>query len=122
MTDTPPTPQPDDDGGPAFPDPCGAHPGAHPPHEAKGMSLRQYAAIKLRVPRSGDDWLDDMIRESLRDQFAGQALAGWMASFDTECDYPTDEGKKNLASNFYDLGSAMLAEKQRCASEGGEPS
>jgi hypothetical protein len=31
-----------------------------------GMTLRQYAAIKLKVPDSGTDWLDDMIRESLR--------------------------------------------------------
>jgi hypothetical protein len=30
------------------------------------MTLRQYAAIKLKVPNSGTDWLDDMIRESLR--------------------------------------------------------
>jgi hypothetical protein len=31
----------------------------------KGMTLRQYAAIKLRVPESGEPWLDDMIRKSL---------------------------------------------------------
>ena len=29
-----------------------------------GMSIRTYAAIKLRVPESGIDWLDDMIRKS----------------------------------------------------------
>lgn len=39
-----------------------------------GMTLRQYAAIKLRVPDSGTDWLDDMIRQSLRDELAGKAL------------------------------------------------
>jgi hypothetical protein len=31
-----------------------------------GMSLRAYAAIKLRVPASGIDWLDAMIVESKR--------------------------------------------------------
>lgn len=31
-----------------------------------GMSLRQYAAIKLRVPNSGTDWLDEMINEARR--------------------------------------------------------
>ena len=36
----------------------------------KSMTLRQYAAIKLKVPDSGEDWLDDMIRASLRDDFA----------------------------------------------------
>ncbi len=29
-----------------------------------GMTLRQYAAIKLRVPDSGTDWLDEMIVKS----------------------------------------------------------
>lgn len=49
-----------------------------------GMTLREYAAIKLRVPNSGVDWLDDMIRESQRDWFAGQALVAIAAneSFD----------------------------------------
>jgi hypothetical protein len=32
--------------------------------QEEGMSLRQYAAIKLRVPDSGTDWLDDMIHEA----------------------------------------------------------
>ena len=27
----------------------------------EGMTLRQYAAIKLKVPDSGTDWLDEMI-------------------------------------------------------------
>lgn len=30
----------------------------------EGMTLRQYAAINLRVPDSGIDWLDGMIREA----------------------------------------------------------
>ena len=48
-------------------------------HSSKGMTLRQYAAIELRVPDSGTDWLDDMIRQAKRDDFAGQALAGIVA-------------------------------------------
>lgn len=43
-----------------------------------GMTLRQYAAIQLRVPESGTDWLDDMIRESLRDDLAANVLQGFM--------------------------------------------
>ena len=39
-----------------------------------GMTLRQYAAIKLRVPKSGTDWLDEMIRESMRDDLAAKAM------------------------------------------------
>jgi hypothetical protein len=39
-----------------------------------GMTLPQYAAIKLRVPRSGDPDLDAMIRESRRADFAQEAM------------------------------------------------
>ena len=28
---------------------------------SEGMTLRQYAAINLKVPDSGTDWLDEMI-------------------------------------------------------------
>jgi hypothetical protein len=48
-------------GGPAFPhidSGCGRF--------EEGMTLRQYAAIKLKVPDSGIDWLDDMIEEANR--------------------------------------------------------
>jgi len=30
----------------------------------KGMTLRQYAAIHLKVPNSGTDWLDEMIKQA----------------------------------------------------------
>jgi hypothetical protein len=42
-------------GGPAFPSLLSDEP---------GMTLRQYAAIKLCVPDSGLPWLDDMIVKS----------------------------------------------------------
>jgi hypothetical protein len=44
-----------------------------------GMSLRQFAAIQLRVPDSGDEHIDSMIRQANRRDFAGQALAGLLA-------------------------------------------
>lgn len=46
------------------------------PPQTPGLTARQYAAIHLRVPDSGDAWLDEMIERSRRDVFAGQALAG----------------------------------------------
>lgn len=55
-----------DKGGPAFPNE-GFNGWGEP---FQGMTLRQYAAIKLKVPDSGTDWLDDMIRQSLKDDFA----------------------------------------------------
>ena len=41
-----------------------------------GMTLRQYAAIKLKVPDSRTDWLGDMIEKSLRTDFAAKAMQG----------------------------------------------
>ena len=48
-------------GGPAFP--MGYHPAGNSADHF-GMTLRQYAAIRLRVPDSGTDWLDEMIVKS----------------------------------------------------------
>ncbi len=40
-------------------------------------TMQAHAAIHLRVPMSGDDEVDAMIREALRMDLAGQALAFW---------------------------------------------
>lgn len=61
------------DSGPAFPFIPTDRSGQIAPTET-GMSLRAYAAIKLKVPNSGIGWLDDMIKESQRNEFAGQEL------------------------------------------------
>jgi hypothetical protein len=84
------------DGGPAFPVPTY---GLHAPQD--GMTLREYAAIKLKVPNSGTDWLDEMIRKSLRDEFAAKALQGMIAAAEN---YQTHE----LAQYAYDIADAML--------------
>lgn len=52
-------------GGPAFPQTEVDRDGLAVTHQS-GMTLRQYAAIKLKVPDSGIDWLDDMIEEANR--------------------------------------------------------
>ena len=39
-----------------------------------GMTLRQYAAIHLKVPNSGDEWLDEMIAASVRNDLAAKAM------------------------------------------------
>ncbi|MDE3021934.1 MAG: hypothetical protein KGI54_08750 [Pseudomonadota bacterium] len=61
-------------GGPAFP--------VSPGSAFHGLSLRQYAAIKLKVPDSGTDWLDEMITNSLRDDFAAKAMQTYLNSSD----------------------------------------
>ena len=62
--------------GPAFP----LHPAISEKVGVHGMSLRAYAAIKLRVPDSGLPWLDEMITASLRDEFAKTAVQGILAN------------------------------------------
>jgi hypothetical protein len=84
---------------PAFP--MGYHPeGNNADHF--GMTLRQYAAIKLCVPDSGADWLDDMIRKSNRNHFAAHAIneVGWYENMD------------NSAAMAYLIADAMLKARE----------
>lgn len=56
-----------------------------------GMTLRQYAAINLRVPDSGTDWLDEMIRTSQRNELAAKAMQGIAANSSTSGDVTVAE-------------------------------
>ena len=64
--------QPINDGGPAFS--MGYHPEGNSADHS-GMTLRQYAAIKLAVPDSGLPWLDEMIVQSRRFNIDDATLA-----------------------------------------------
>lgn len=71
-----------------------------------GMTLRQYAAIKLKVPNSGTDWLDDMIRESLRNDIAAKAMP---AIYQQVCSgHHTGGGFSRIADVSYEMADAML--------------
>ena len=75
-----------------------------------GMTLRQYAAIKLRVPDSGEPWLDAMITESLRNEFAAAALQGML------CRHGDDTRQTTVdMANWY--ASGMLAARQARSTE-----
>jgi len=92
-------------GGPAFP--CEWDYINSNREAANGMTLRQYAAIKLKVPDSGTDWLDDMIRKSLRDYFAAKWLQGFMAN------PAVDDLTPDLAAcKAYQIADAMLKARQ----------
>ena len=80
-----------DGGGPAFPtlEPRGYR-------DWQGMTLRTYAAIKLCVPESGIDWLDDMIRQSQRDRLA----------------FAFNAGVSPNAEGAYRLADAMIAARK----------
>lgn len=53
---------------PAFPEPF---------HAAPGLTAREHAAIHLRVPMSGNPWLDEMITEARRWDAAQAALTNF---------------------------------------------
>lgn len=86
-----------------------------------GMSLREYAAIKLRVPNSGTDWLDEMIRQSLRDEMAGKVMQALISS-DQDREVWSDwgenglEDRNSIASSYaaaaYEIVGAMLKERE----------
>lgn len=57
------------------------------------MTLRQYAAIHLKVPDSGTDWLDDMIRKAQRIEVATHAMQGILSG-----DYPFSHNQDAISS------------------------
>ena len=83
-----------DNGGPAFP----LHPGAYRDY---GMDMRQYAAIRLCVPDSGNEWLDEMILKAKRDEFAAKAMQSLML----RC---TDAPASRFCKAAYEMADAML--------------
>jgi hypothetical protein len=96
-------------GGAAFPIPHSNEPGAY---EAEtGMSLRAYAAIKLRVPDSGIDWLDDMIRQAKRDDFAGQALIAVLVKMQGNAGSAEEVGEFS-SKVALSISDAMLAARE----------
>lgn len=103
-----------DDGGPAFPadvqrrDPVSRDWLEPPP---QGMTLRAYAAIKLRVPASGIDWLDAMIVKAKRDELAGMAMQGEIANGG----FYIEAHMGKLSEDAYAQADAMLAERKRGA-------
>jgi hypothetical protein len=70
------------------------------PYWQPGMTLRAYAAIQLRVPDSGIDWLDDMIRQAKCDEIAVQEYSGMQGILDA-----------------HQIADAMLAEREKGGGE-----
>jgi hypothetical protein len=102
-----------DNGGPAFPVHGGHHPDDDPRNHTLGggMTLRQYAAIKLRVPDSGAEWLDAMILEAKRDDIAGQALGGLILGYTHVYGSPTSAAD-DIVKESYRYADAMTAARK----------
>ena len=103
-----------EDGGPAFPSNRDMRYEQEFDHEG-GMTLRQYAAIKLRVPNSGTDWLDEMIRTSLRDELAAKAMSSLVsggAPRTVEKDERDLSFSQWVAKNAHEFADAILAARE----------
>lgn len=46
---------------------------------SSGLTKLEYACIKLKIPKSGNDELDSLIKESILNDFAGKAMEGLLA-------------------------------------------
>jgi hypothetical protein len=93
--------QPINDGGPAFPLQS-IGPEFQPGYS--GMTLRQYAAIKLCVPDSGLPWLDEMIVQSNRERLAAAALE--------KASRGSDRSADEIAKRAFYIADAMLKARE----------
>lgn len=79
-----------------------------------GMTLREYAAIKLKVPDSGDEELDAMIRKSRRQELAGLAMQGIISEYSGYAKVVAKEGFEitniGVARNARVIADALIAE------------
>lgn len=101
-----------------FPNPVSHSPLGQEVTSYPGLTARQHAAIALRVPDSGTEWLDVMIRASLRDQLASRAMTiilerddiGITAYYPDDQMYEdSDEPASNLwATQSYQIADAMM--------------
>jgi hypothetical protein len=84
----------------------------------EGMTLRQYAAIKLRVPRSGDPEIDAMIRESRRADFAEAAMEARLAGILASGSWDSREIRIGpTAKEAFAYADAMIAEWDKAKTE-----
>ena len=72
------------------------------------LTPRVYAAIHLRIPDSGIDWLDKMIAKAERRDMAKRAMQGLVANADSGC-----VSCARLAADSYDQADAMIAERAK---------
>ena len=66
-----------------------------------GMTLRHYAAIHLKVPNSGDEWLDEMIAASVRNDLAAKAMQSFLVADGTT-------GFEYRARESYEMADEMV--------------
>jgi hypothetical protein len=102
-------------GGSAFPFPAFTYPDADKIFDGgeSGMTLRQYAAIKLKVPDSGTEWLDKLIEQSLRDDFAAKAMPSCINNESIlNAATKAPEWLEGIANASYAIADAMIQARE----------
>lgn len=72
-----------------------------------GLTKREHAAILLRVPKSGDDEIDALIREANRRDAAAMAMYGYIAQ--------RLRNYSDIANESIDTADSLIAELERTA-------
>ena len=84
-------------------------------HGCKGMTLRDYACIKLKVPETDKDWLNEIILKSKGDYFAGQVVVGLISGgfqYMQASGY-LNQKDKDYAEHCYKVADAMIKEREK---------
>ena len=92
----------------AFPLPDIYYPNGDIEYGSGGLTKREYAAIHLRVPQSGNEELDAMIREAQRNELASRAMEGLVSQLNLY-HVSVDE----VAELSYRQADAMLKEREK---------
>lgn len=79
----------------------------------EGMTLRMYTAINLRIPNSGLDWLDDMIRVRLRDEIAQQFLNSALEWASSEYHGNREEIQRVVIESCYKVADVMMQVREK---------
>lgn len=70
-----------------------------------GMTLREYAAIHLKVPSSGNEELDALIWESMRNDLAAKAMQAYIK---TNAEPNTTHNSELVTALAYEMADAMM--------------
>jgi len=85
-----------------------------------GLSAREITAIELRIPQSGREWIDDMIRKANRDELAAKAMQAIVAKTPLQADWLDDpettahrkQTMECVSRGAYLYSDAMLAARE----------
>lgn len=83
-----------------------------------GFDAREHAAIALRVPDSGNDWLDAMIRTAQRNDYARQAMQAMITKSSGQDTTGGKAGVPLVAKYAFEYADAMLSASAAHSAEG----